>query len=378
MRKGKLTKSRVRFKIKGLNQERVLNKLTSSVNIYNFKRTSHDLCEFEVDYSKERIVKSRLLDCNVEIVESHRFGWISKIKQLFSSYGIIIALCLSFMFYCLQYSFIWKIEVYGEEKLQEKEVELFVVKNLTSRLKSQIDTKGLEKKIKNNFDEVSSISVAIVGQSLVLNINEALLPEEMQGEYLPIVSEFDGLITQINLIQGTLAVNEGDLVRKGDVLVYPFVLDSQGYEIAVAPKAEIYADIWLIEKVMHYDYQIIERKTGKKHIKNEVFLNNLLVYSQNSTILFDQYDIETEDILLTKNLCLPFILKKTIYYETQTVEIKEEFADVKNKIIQSAREKTLIFLEENEIIKEEKYTLREEGGCHEISYIVTVNRNIGG
>ena len=111
---------------------------------------------------------------------------------------------------------------------------------------------------------------------------------------------------------------------------------------------------------------------------SEVYLKKLLIYSQNSNHNFSQFDVEQEEIPLTYNLLLPLSLKKTVYYETETIEIKQEFCEAKDEIIASVREKALIFLEENEIIINENYTLREEGGCHEICYVITVNRNIGG
>lgn len=374
----KNSSSRTKFKIKGLNQERLINKIVQEINIYNFNRESHEICNFEIDTKKEKYVKKLLDENGIEVISISHYGFLSKLKSIVASYGIIFALVISTIFYAFQYSFIWKIEIYGEASVEEREIEYFVNSILSSKFKADINTKEMERKIKENFQEISSISVAIVGQTLVLNLNEAILPEEMEGEYKPLISSFDGLVTEINLIQGTLVVNKGDIVRKGDVLVYPYVIDSQGDERAVAPKAEIYADIWISEKIMHYDYQIIVQRTGREISTNQVLLNNLLIYSQRKINDFEQFEIEEEEKLLSKNLIIPFILKKTTYYETETIEIKEEFDNVKEKIIASTREKTLIFLEENEIIKEENVTIREEGGCHEVCYVITLNRNIGG
>lgn len=374
MKKG----NRTRFVVKGLNQERTLNRLIQKANIYNFKRISHDQCQFESDYNKRKMVKTMLVENGMEVLAYSHFGIFSKLKRFFTSYGLISALILCSLFYGIQYSFIWKIEVYGENKVEEREVKDFVEGCLNNRFKGNIDTKVLEMKIKDNFKEISSLSVAIVGQSLVLNLNEGVLPDEMQGQFQPLVSEFDGLVTEINLIQGTLAVDEGCIVRKGDVLVLPYIIDSQGEHRAVEPKAEIFADVWLSEKVMHYDYQIVVQRTGRTLKTTEVFLNNLLIYSNSGNLDFEEYEVEQEKAPLSYNLLLPFYINKTIYYETETIEIMEEFIEVKDKIINSVREKVLIFLEENEIIKEENYTLREEGGCHEVCYVVTVNRNIGG
>jgi len=378
MKKNYFSKNRTRFVVKGLNQERILNELVKKVNIYNFKRESYEICQFETDYSKRKFVKNALSEKGMEIISLSNFGFFSFIKNIFSSYGIIFALILSFLFYSFQYSFIWKIEVYGETIVEERVIKDYVNSILPSKAKGNINTKQLEMLTKEHFKEISSISIAIVGQTLVLNINEAVLPEEMEGNFQPLISDYDALITEINLIQGTLAVDEGMVVKKGDVLVYPYIIDSQGEKRDVAPKAEIFADIWINEKSMHYDYQVVVRRTGKKIEKSEVFLNNLLVYSQNKVLNFEHYEVEYSEIKLTKNLLLPLKLKKTVYYQTEFVEIKEDFLNVKDKIIESTRQKALIFLEENEIIKEEKYYLREEGGCHEVNYTLTVNRNIGG
>ncbi len=75
---------------------------------------------------------------------------------------------------------------------------------------------------------------------------------------------------------------------------------------------------------------------------------------------------------------MPIYKKTTVYYETVAIEIKENFEDAKDRIIEKARQKTLIFLQENEIIKEENYNIRESGGIYQIDYLITVNRNIGG
>ncbi len=374
MKKG----SRTQFKIRGLNQERTLNKLSKSIKIYNLKREEHHSCQFETDFSKRKIAKKILLENGMEILHLSHFGLLSKIKRLVASYGLILALGICSLFYGLQYQYIWKIEIVGEAQLEEEDLKDFINQSLSSKIKRKIDTKALERGVKEKFPEVSSLSVAIVGQTLMLNINEGVLPEEMEGEYQPLKSEFDGLITKIQLIQGTLAVNEGQLVKAGDVLVYPYVYDSEGEEIAVAPKAEIWADVWLTERSIHYDYQIVVERTGRVVQEGVVLFNNLPIYHRLPQIQFEEYEVEEEVVDISKNLFLPLKLKRRLFYETRTQEIISPFELKKEEIIASLREKALIFVRENEIIKEENYTIREEGGCYEICYVIAVNRNIGG
>ncbi len=373
-----LKKGRTHVKVKGLNQERTINNVIKSMKIYNYNRIEHNLCEFEVDYSRHKTLVKMLKEGGLEVEYISHFGTLSFFKRLLTSYGLIVALIFCSLFYFFQYNLVLKIDVFGLDKQNSKRVISFVDDNLNSRFKSRIDTKSLEILVKDNFEEVSSISVAIIGQSLVINVNKAVIPDEMkEGE--AIISQYDGLITDITLVQGTLAVDVGDIVQKGDVLVYPYIIDAEGEQRAVTPKAEIYADIWLGESETHYDYYISTIRTGNQFTKSEIYLGKLLIYSNISENPYKQFETKEKSQCISKNNILPLYRKQVVYYETVTKEVIEEFSEVKDQIIEKARQKALIFLQENEIIKDENYTIREDdGGSHKVDYVITVNRNIGG
>ena len=369
--------SRTHIKVKGLNQERVLNNIIKKVEIYNYNKEEHNISTFEVHFKDRKIIKKLLQEQGLEVVSISHKGILSKLKNLLYCYGIIIGLVVISLCYTLQYSCIWKFEVWGvEEKSEQANIIDFTKKSLESRFKFSIDTDEIEIKLKDNFEQISSVSVAIVGQSMIININEAILPNEMQGEFEPIKSDYDGIITKINLIQGTLNVKEGDIVRQGDILVFPYIIDSQGQERKVEPKAEIYADVWYSTQSKHYDYRIETKRTGQIITNSEVLLFGLSIYQNTHEIQFDKYEKEEYTQDLISNNLLPFKLKKTIYYEIEIIEINEPFDQKKDEIIQKAREKTLIFLQENEIIINESYSLKEDMGCWTINYVITTNKNI--
>lgn len=373
-----MLKNRTKIKVKGLNQERAINNLSKTIKIYNFSRKEHNVSEFEVDYNNSKHIKKMLEGQGLEVVSLKSRGPAFFIKEFFKRGGLIAGIIFALIFYILQYSFILKIEVWGGEASQCSLVKNFIEDNLDSKLKYNISTEELEILVRNNFDFVSSVSVAFVGQSIVVNLNPSLLPDEMGTGFSPLVSEYDGMITEINLIQGTLNCSVGDIVQKGDVLVYPYVTDSSGKVYEVEPKADITAQVWLSGQEIHYDYRILTYRTGKSKVQSQVLLGGLMIYSKTPDILFENYECEVYTKQLTKNLLLPFKLKKTIYYEIATEEIIEPFEEVKEEIISKARQKALIFSDKNDIIIDEKYTLSEGGGCHIVDYVVTVSKNIGG
>lgn len=371
-------KRKTKIVVKGLNQEKAINNLVKKINIYNLKRKTHNQSEFEVDEVNKKEIKKIISSVGLELVSISHQGIFNTFKSIITSYGLIVALIVCSLFYTFQYNFVLKINVFGLKNINKSEITSFVDKNLSSRFKSKINTKDLEVLIKNEYEDISSVSVAIVGQSLVINVNEGILSNEDENQNA-LISDFDGLITDINLIQGTLAVDVGQIVKKGDVLVYPYIVDSQGEKRSILPKADIFADVWLKGEETFYDYRIVKERTGKKFIRQEVCLNNLVIYSNGTEgIPFKEYEMEKTSVFISKNNVLPLKKVNYCYYEVITREIFEEFATARERIIQKAREKALIFLQKNEIIKEENFTLRETVGIHRIEYVITVNRNIGG
>ncbi len=371
-------KSRVRLTVKGLNQERTFNALTREVQVLHLERRDKHTSQIEIAPKDAKKTKKLLRSNNFEILKVENLGLYKWTRWLISAYGLIAACVIVIALYAFQYNFVWQICVFGNEKLATSEIVEEVEAYLPSRFKGNINTKSLEIALKDKYDEISSVSVAIIGQSLVINIGEALLPDEMSAAFTPITSNFDGLITETQLIQGTLAVSVGDIVRAGDVLVWPYIIDSNGNQRPVKALANIKADIWLVGEEKHNSSYLSRERTGNKMEMSEVLLFGLSIYSNSKVINYKEYDVEENIKNLTKNNILPFKIKKRVYYEVETKLIESEFENCKDDIISKARENALLSLKEYEIIKDESYTLTQVGGITTVKYVVTVNREIGG
>ena len=371
-------KNKTIFKIKGLNQERSFNNISKTVSIYNIKKEDDGTSQFEVDYKDAKKTKKFLEQQGFQILSVTNHGILFKFKNLFTRYGIVAGLIFCLLFYLLQYNFILQVKVLGEPSEIQSLIKEYVVDNLNSNFKYNIDTKEIENSIKAEFDQVSSVSVAIYGQTLLINYNPSTIPEEMRGEFDPIVSEYDGMITDIELVSGTLNVKVGDIVQKGDVLVYPYIIDTDGETRQVTPSAKITANVWFSESITHYDYRLETKRTGKKIVSSFVKLGDLVIYSHDRENNFQEYEVESYSQPLTQNLLLPFTLEKIVYYQTQTDEIIEPFEEVREEVIEKAREKTLIFLDKNAIIINENYIIKDAGSVHNVIYTITTSITFGG
>ena len=84
-------KSRTKFKIKSLNQEKKLSSLAKLVRLYNIDRIDKNLTSFEVEDENFKLTKKFLENNGIEILEVEGRGIGKYIKFLFSNWGIVLA-----------------------------------------------------------------------------------------------------------------------------------------------------------------------------------------------------------------------------------------------------------------------------------------------
>lgn len=362
------------FKIKGLNQEKNLNIISKKFKIYELKRHSKNCSSFKVSFFKAKKVRKLLISFGYEILEEKNHGILPKIFKTFGNIYILSAIIFSLVIYLAQSPIIWRYELLGEQNLTQAEVVGFVKENFTKN-KFALKTKAVEGAIYENFEEISFVSVIIRGQTLIINIKEKLLPDEIYGDFEPVVAEFDGKVTNINLISGTMNVKVDDYVEKGDVLVLPYFLDGNGEINPVKPSAEITFEVYGEGEVVHYDHSTEIRRTGNFYEKNEVQLFGLTIYANGEDNNFELFETEEEIVNLSSTL-LPFKLKRTICYELEEVEVNETFEEAEEKILFKAREKALLNSANYGIINDEFYTVRHFDGGASVNYVIVYEKII--
>lgn len=364
------------FQIKGLNQERFFNSISQRYHIFELDRHQKNLSSFKVEFRDAKNVRKEILGTGFEIVSEKSGGIFFLLSRLLVCYGLIAGIIISAVLYAIQYQFVQKIEVWGLEDVLS--ITKFVEENLPSKAKNKIDTDAIEQSIKSEFDDLSFVSVAIVGQTLLVNVKNSIVPPEMQGSFAPLVSEYDGIITSIKLIQGTLKVEVGDIIQAGQILVEGYVQNSQDEVLFLPPQAEIELDIWCEGESLHYDSQMVTSRTGRQKIETRVTLWGHEFYSHSDGAEFEQYEVETASQSLSKNNILPFIVTKNICYETKTELVESSFEDKREECFASAKANCLQKMPDCAIIKSEDYKIIEGTGCTRVRCVVTASLKITG
>ena len=359
------------FEIKGLNQERFFNSLSKKFEVFEIERPEKNRSKFKVKFFDGKKVRKLILENGFEILSEKRSGFFWQCSRFFTCYGLLAGLAVTLILFGVQEPFIAKVEVWGSENSQE--ICAFVEKNLPTKNKHKLDTGAIEHLINDHYEDVSFVSAAIVGQSLVINVKNAVVPPEMEGQFSPLVSKYDGVVTAINLVQGTLKVQVGDIIQKGQILVEGRVINSEGESFDIQPKAEIYMDVWVEGEATHFDEQIVTSRTGRKIETSVVTLFGKEFYSSSKPNIFTSYETEVSSQPLIKNNILPFKITKTVYFETKTETITSSFDEKREETISAAKEKCLQNLGECEIIKEENYRIIEGAGCTTVKFVITAN-----
>lgn len=191
--------------------------------------------------------------------------------------------------------------------LQENGYNIF---SFTPRLNSS----SISSILMASFSEISFASCVIKGNTLYVSIQETI--NDSQELFAPLYANSFAVVTQAKIEQGTLAVKVGDVVKKGDVLVYPYeVVD--GEKKFVVPKAQIKGKCYIKGEVEYNTNQKILERTGNVFSLKQIdFLGINVKFKNDETFAYiknGDYDVVKKE--KTVNFLIPYKEIEFLYYE---------------------------------------------------------------
>ena len=368
-----------KYKIKGVNLEKCFNNLIKNkIKLKNIIKNQDNTTEFYINYKNDKVLKQNLNKFNITILEEKDFGVQYFFRNLFFRVGLISACIISLIFLFISQMFIFKIEIYGNDKLSKTEIiselEKLGVNSFTP--KSSLNLSKLESELLENMPEISLVSIITKGNSLIVNLQEKVINDEYQnvGNFEALKATASGRIKSINLKQGTLKVKVGDIVKEGDILVEPYIIDSSGEKRSVKAEAEILAEIWFEARVTHYDSSMKTIKTGNKIVKDNIFFLNLPIYVDKKEVTFTEYEV-SKNIINLSNFLIPIKIEKITYEEITTIKEEIPFEDVKEELILEAKNLALEKAKNNSVV-DEYHTVTSNAGVTSISYVIVAEGDI--
>lgn len=209
----------VNISVEGYFIERFINIcISKNILLWNLKRKKSSFLYANIgmrDFKKIKQI-ARVTKCRVKIERKkglpfllHRY---KKRKFFFASLVIILLFIFSIS------NFVWNIEITGTNTIQTEELMQSLNENglKIGVLKQKIDTKQIINTIRLQRDDIAWMGIHLKGTNAIVEIVEADKKPDIidENEYCNIVSDKDGMITKINVQNGTALVKEGDIVKK--------------------------------------------------------------------------------------------------------------------------------------------------------------------
>ena len=246
-------------------------------------------------------------------------------------------------------SFIWTVQVEGNERLETEEL-LSACENMGVRpgaWKREVDTEAVTNGLLLQFSDISWVSVGINGTDVTIKLAETIEKTELVDRDTPcdIIASQDGVIVQITAERGTPKVQAGDVVKKGDVLISSELLiglegEEQRTEYTAA-EGTVTARIW-------------QRMTEALPLQVEEILYSG-VEKENHSIVFSEKEVDiihpdgaenwektvlSERPLALGDFVLPLRLKKEIWKEYEILEKTRTMEETKSILEENLRKKT--------------------------------------
>ena len=280
-------------------------------------------------------------------------------------------------------NFIWNIEIDGIDESMQKEI-MEIVKNEgvdVGVFKGKIDTQSLINKIRILREDVAWVGMEIKGTNLIIKVAESDKKPEIidESEYCNIIATKDGIITKVEAQNGTPVVAEGDMVKKGDILVQGWIEGKYTENRYVHAEGVITAKVWYSEKEKVYYKQNYENQTGNKERKYTINLNNFKINFFKTLSKFKNYDtISTvKKLKITSNFYLPIEIVVNENYEKQVNEVVYDKNEAKEIGIKELKNKLNNQIKDKENISNIYINTDETDEYIEVEVIYEVLENIG-
>lgn len=369
--------------VEGYYIERFINICSNKqIDLWNLKRIDSITINASIKISEFRKLKQicKKTKCKVKIKNKKGLPFLVrkyKKRKVFIGFLLLIIIVIISLS-----NFVWNIEVEGTTSINPQEI-INIAKEEgldIGKLKGSIDTKKVINQIRLKRDDVAWAGIEIKGTNVKIKIAEADKKPEIidESEFCNIVADKDGIISKVSARNGTPLVKQGDVVKKGDIIIAGWLEGKYTDKQYVHSQGEVTAKVYYTstQNVELKEVQKIE--TGNIDKSYAIKVNNFQINLPKTLPKFKKYDtIETNKKLkLFSDFYLPIEIVEKEYKEYEETTIIHSIEEAKQIGIDRAAEQ----LQEN--LKDKKITNKEvkvksEPNSVEVEVIYEVEEKIG-
>lgn len=317
------------------------------IKLWDIRAQRKGLMTMRMNVNSFKLIRpiARKARCKVRLLKKNGLPFV--VNKYRRRKAFFVGAVLFFVLLYILTSFIWSVEITGNEKLQTSELEASLAQNGigTGVLKYSIDTDRAVSNMMIGIEELSWISIVVRGTKVKVDVRERIEMPTIVPRHIPcdIVAVKDGIIKRIVATEGFEAVGEGDTVQRGQVLISGSIplKDEKKEHRLVHAMGTVTARTWYEEEAPVILSQTQRIRTGK--VIND---HSLILFSWELDILqrknkFTDYTIieSRKKLSLGENMVFPIEWVSVKYIEEKLIEATINEEDAKGAAVQAAMEK---------------------------------------
>jgi similar to stage IV sporulation protein len=186
-------------------------------------RFSENALFFSVSLAGTKKLQLACTRAGISVCILRERGLPAILKRYKKRLGLVVGTILAALIIALSGTVIWDIRVEGNLRLEDAEVkEALRECGLTvGKVRRRLDTDSIQNRVMINSDDISWISINIIGTVAEVQIRETEIvpsPPEIY-DAANVVAAKDGYIERFEDTRGNVIAEVGDLVREGELLV---------------------------------------------------------------------------------------------------------------------------------------------------------------
>ncbi|SFI97160.1 similar to stage IV sporulation protein [Terrisporobacter glycolicus] len=317
--------------VEGLDTESFLNYLIrNKIYVYNVNRMEKTKIEFNIDRENFKRLKKihRSNKFNIKVKKQTGIPFIA--RRIYTYRGMVICAIISLIILMSTSQFVTDVYITvpeGIDKVALKK-ELYIQGVKPGVYKKSIDRKVVRENIMVKFNQIAYVSINVKGTNIFVNITkkDGSQNSKENSNYCNIIATKDGIIEKVVPRSGEALVEEGDIVKKGDVLV-------NGANTTALP--EVWATTFYEAKKSSNYIDIKNQRTdNKKKVYTISFYDKKYKILRN--IKYKDYEIENKTHeLKVGDYTFPVKIVVSTFYEVKKVENKIDVEKVKEELSSS-------------------------------------------
>ena len=389
-------KGYVNIFVEGVFLERFINICRSkNIVLWNIRRERSTIMYVNIsieDFKKIKSIASKT-KCRIKIESKKGLPFVFyryKKRKIFLIGLILVVLSL------LAFSqFLWNIEVLiKDSNIPENYNETELLSQLQEAglkigtFQKYVNVSSVINSVRLQRNDIAWMGIDLKGTNAVVEIVFAKEKPKVVNEkdFCSVVAEKDGRILKISAQNGTLQVQNGDLVRKGDVLIAGWIEGKYTGKEFVHARGDVKAKVWYSKKEKQCYKQYKKIETGNFERKFAIKFNNFQINLYKVLTNFEKCDkiVENKKLEIFSDFYLPIEIIKITNLECEIHEKNYTEEELKNEMLTKLEEELLVEIKQNNnieqvesIINDKQVIINKTNDSLEVELIYEVIETIG-